>query len=188
MFRQKHRKSKKKVRRKSNPISFSFLSQSFNATGLQLANAYETQSIGAIIAPFIIGLIADRYFSAQKILGFLHLIGSFLLYMAGSSNEFSSFYPFVLFYMILYIFFPKVAHRMVGYFEEQAVISYSSYLKAIELGKIDNIPAPKIAINYYGLPEDARLKEVVVAVREDEKGHSKVNHDMADTLEIENGR
>ena len=80
-----------------------FLSQSFNATGLQLANAYETQSIGAIIAPFIIGLIADRYFSAQKILGFLHLIGAFLLYMAGSSNEFSSFYPFVLLYMILYM-------------------------------------------------------------------------------------
>ena len=80
-----------------------FLSQSFNATGLQLANAYETQSIGAIIAPFIIGLIADRYFSAQKILGFLHLIGAFLLYMAGSSNEFSTFYPFVLFYMILYM-------------------------------------------------------------------------------------
>ena len=80
-----------------------FLSKSFNATGLQLANAYETQSIGAIIAPFIIGLIADRYFSAQKILGFLHLIGAFLLYMAGSSNEFSSFYPFVLFYMILYM-------------------------------------------------------------------------------------
>jgi nucleoside transporter len=80
-----------------------FLSQSFNASGLQLANAYETQSIGAIIAPFIIGLIADRYFSAQKILGFLHLSGAFLLYMAGSSNEFSSFYPFVLLYMILYM-------------------------------------------------------------------------------------
>ncbi len=80
-----------------------FLSQSFNASGLQLANAYETQSIGAIIAPFIIGLIADRYFSAQKILGFLHLSGAFLLYMAGSSNDFSSFYPFVLLYMILYM-------------------------------------------------------------------------------------
>ena len=92
------------------------------------------------------------------------------------------------FYMILYIFFPKVAHRMVGYFEEQAVISYSSYLKAIELGKIDNIPAPKIAIKYYGLSADARLKDVVIAVREDERGHSKVNHEMADTLEIENGR
>ena len=92
------------------------------------------------------------------------------------------------FYMFLYIFFPKVAHRMVGYFEEQAVISYTSYLKAIELGKIDNIPAPKIAINYYGLSAEARLKEVVLAVREDEKGHSKVNHEMADTLEIENAR
>ncbi len=92
------------------------------------------------------------------------------------------------FYMFLYIFFPKVAHRMVGYFEEQAVISYTSYLKAIELGKIDNIPAPNIAIKYYGLSADARLKDVVIAVREDEKGHSKVNHEMADTLEIENGR
>ena len=56
-----------------------FLSQSFNASGSELAQAYETQSIGAIIAPFIIGLIADRYFSAQKILGFLHLSGALLL-------------------------------------------------------------------------------------------------------------
>ena len=80
-----------------------FLSQSFNASGSQLATAYETQSIGAIIAPFIIGLIADRYFSAQKILGFLHLVGALLLYLAGSSNNFISFYPFILMYMILYM-------------------------------------------------------------------------------------
>ena len=92
------------------------------------------------------------------------------------------------FYMFLYIFFPKVAHRMVGYFEEQAVISYTSYLKAIELGKIENIKAPDIAINYYGLDRDARLSDVVVAVREDERGHSQANHEMADTLEDQNGR
>ena len=61
------------------------------------------------------------------------------------------------FYMFLYIFFPKVAHRMVGYFEEQAVISYTSYLKAIELGKIENIDAPQIAKNYYNLPENAKV-------------------------------
>ena len=80
-----------------------FLSQSFNASGSQLAQAYETQSIGAIIAPFIIGLIADRYFSAQKILGFLHLSGALLLYLAGSSANFVSFYPFILLYMVLYM-------------------------------------------------------------------------------------
>jgi nucleoside transporter len=80
-----------------------FLSQSFNASGSQLAIAYETQSIGAIIAPFIIGLIADRYFSAQKILGFLHLFGAILLYKAGSSSDFLSFYPYILIYMILYM-------------------------------------------------------------------------------------
>ena len=80
-----------------------FLSQSFNASGSQLAQAYETQSIGAIIAPFIIGLIADRYFSAQKILGFLHILGAVILYLAGKSEDFISFYPFVLIYMILYM-------------------------------------------------------------------------------------
>ena len=89
------------------------------------------------------------------------------------------------FYMFLYIFFPKVAHRMVGYFEEQAVISYTSYLKAIELGMIKNIEAPQIAINYYGLKKDARLSDVVKAVREDERGHSQANHEMADVLENE---
>ncbi|MDG2371782.1 MAG: nucleoside permease [Flavobacteriaceae bacterium] len=80
-----------------------FLSQSFNASGAQLAQAYETQSIGAIIAPFVIGLIADRYFSAQKILGFLHIMGAILLYLAGTSSDFISFYPFILLYMILYM-------------------------------------------------------------------------------------
>ena len=87
------------------------------------------------------------------------------------------------FYMFLYIFFPKVAHRMVGYFEEQAVISYSSYLKAIELGKIENIDAPDIAKNYYALKPDAKLRDVVIAVREDERGHAQENHRMADVIQ-----
>jgi ubiquinol oxidase len=86
------------------------------------------------------------------------------------------------FYMFLYIFFPKVAHRMVGYFEEQAVISYTSYLKAIDLGKIKNIDAPQIAKNYYALKEDAKLRDVVIAVREDERGHAQENHRMADVI------
>ena len=80
-----------------------FLSQNFSASGSQLAQAYETQSIGAIVAPFIIGLVADRYFSAQKILGFLHIIGAFLLFQAGVQNDFVSFYPYIFIYMILYM-------------------------------------------------------------------------------------
>ena len=84
-----------------------FLSQNFSASGSQLAQAYETQSIGAIVAPFIIGLVADRYFSAQKILGFLHIIGAFLLFQAGVQNDFVSFYPYIFIYMILYM--PKLA-------------------------------------------------------------------------------
>ena len=86
------------------------------------------------------------------------------------------------FYFVLYVLFPKTAHRMVGYFEDQAVISYTQYLEEIDSGRVSNIPAPQIAIDYYTLKEDARLRDVVLAVRADEQGHADVNHSMADTL------
>lgn len=80
-----------------------FLSQAFSASGAQTATAYNTQAIGAIVAPFVIGLIADRYFAAQKILGFLHLVGGVLLWLAASSASFDKFYPLILIYMLLYM-------------------------------------------------------------------------------------
>ena len=86
------------------------------------------------------------------------------------------------FYFILYVFFPKTAHRMVGYFEDQAVISYTQYIEQIDSGAIENTPAPQIAIDYYNLSPNARLREVVKAVRADEQGHADVNHGMADQL------
>ena len=86
------------------------------------------------------------------------------------------------FYFILYVFFPKTAHRMIGYFEDQAVISYTQYLEEIAKGNVPDIKAPQIAIDYYNLRKDARLSDVVVAVRADEQGHAEVNHSMADTL------
>lgn len=89
------------------------------------------------------------------------------------------------FYFLLYIFFPTIAHRMVGYFEDQAVISYTQYLEEIDSGRTENIPAPKIAKDYYNLLPDAKLRDVVIAVRADEQGHADVNHGMADTLKNE---
>lgn len=86
------------------------------------------------------------------------------------------------FYFVLYVFFPKTAHRMVGYFEEQAVISYTHYLEEIDAGRVENISAPNIAKDYYKLDKDATLRDVVIAVREDEQGHAYVNHDMADEI------
>lgn len=86
------------------------------------------------------------------------------------------------FYFVLYVFFPKCAHRMIGYFENQAVVSYTQYLEEIDSGNVENIPAPKIAIDYYKLNPDARLRDVVIAVRQDEQGHADVNHGMADEL------
>lgn len=80
-----------------------YLAQRYSATGGQMGMAYETQSIGAILAPFVIGLIADRYFSAQKILGCLHLLGAVLLVLVVRSGDFSAFYPLILLYMLLYM-------------------------------------------------------------------------------------
>ena len=74
-----------------------------NATGLETANVFSTQSWGAIIAPFIIGMIADRYFNAERILGVLHLVGAFLMYQLYQSESISTFYPYVLGYMILFM-------------------------------------------------------------------------------------
>ncbi|WP_257656365.1 nucleoside permease [Parapedobacter lycopersici] len=80
-----------------------FLSQNLGATGLEMANVFSTQSWGAIIAPFIIGLIADKYFNAERILGVLHLVGAFLMYQLYNAPNVGVFYPYVLAYMILYM-------------------------------------------------------------------------------------
>lgn len=80
-----------------------YLSQSIHATDVQNGLAYGTQSLGAIIAPFIIGLIADKFFSAQKILGVLHLLGAAVMYFISTKDNFSSFYPLLLIYMICFM-------------------------------------------------------------------------------------
>ena len=89
---------------------------------------------------------------------------------------------FYNFYFFLYLFAPKTAHRVIGYFEEEAVISYTHYLNEIDEGRLENIPAPRIAIDYWGLPATARLRDVVIAVRADEAGHRDRNHYFADAL------
>jgi ubiquinol oxidase len=83
------------------------------------------------------------------------------------------------FFFVLYVFFPRTAHRIVGYFEEEAVYSYTEYLKEIDEGRTPNIPAPKIAIDYWKLEKNATLRDVVVAVRADEANHRDVNHRFA---------
>ena len=85
-------------------------------------------------------------------------------------------------FFLLYLAWPRAAHRFVGYLEEEAIVSYTEYLADIDAGKLDNIPAPQIAIDYWRLPPDARLRDVVVAVRRDEAKHRDVNHGFADEL------
>src|SRR3954447_815515 len=80
-----------------------FLATDLSASGSQISLAYLTQSLGAIAAPFIIGLIADQFFSAQKVLGILHLAGAALLFLASTMETFGAFFPVILAYMILYM-------------------------------------------------------------------------------------
>jgi len=89
---------------------------------------------------------------------------------------------FGIFYFFMYLIFPKTSHRMIGYFEDEAVASYSEYLKLVESGEIENIAAPKLAIDYYGMKEDAKLSDLIIKVRADEMHHSDTNHKYAEDL------
>jgi len=84
-----------------------FLGRTLNAGGLDIANVFSTQSWGAIIAPFIVGIIADRYFNAERIFGILHLVGAVLMFQMYRSDSITEFFPYVLAYMIL--FMPTIA-------------------------------------------------------------------------------
>ncbi len=86
------------------------------------------------------------------------------------------------FYFIMYLVSPRTAHRMIAYFEEEAVRSYTEYMTLIQAGVIPNVKAPQLAIDYYDMPQDAKLWDMVYNVRNDELNHSKVNHRMADDL------
>ncbi len=89
---------------------------------------------------------------------------------------------FVFFYMLMYLCSPQTAHRFVGYLEEEAVHSYTEYLKEIDSGRLKNESAPLIAIKYWGLKKNATLRDVVLVVRKDEEHHRDVNHRYSDSL------
>ncbi len=89
---------------------------------------------------------------------------------------------FYLFFFALYLVSSKTAHRVVGYFEEEAVISYTHYLAEIDEGRSPNVAAPEIAKKYWDLPDDATLSDGVLVVRADEAHHRDVNHGFANEL------
>lgn len=91
-------------------------------------------------------------------------------------------FVFKFFYTFLYMCSSRLAHRFVGYLEEEAIRSYTHYLEAIERGDIPNEKCPEIGIAYWGLKRDARLSDLVWAVRQDESHHRDVNHGFADLL------
>jgi len=86
-------------------------------------------------------------------------------------------------YFFLYLFAPRTAHRVVAYFEEEAVLSYTQYLEEIDAGRHENVPAPQIAIDYWQLKPEASLRDVVIVVRADEAEHRDVNHSFVDQID-----
>jgi len=86
-------------------------------------------------------------------------------------------------YFFLYLFAPRTAHRVVAYFEEEAVLSYTQYLEEIDAGRHENVPAPQIAIDYWQLKPEANLRDVVIVVRADEAEHRDVNHRFVDQID-----
>ena len=87
---------------------------------------------------------------------------------------------FMIFYAILYAIDFKTAHRMIGYFEEEAVKSYTEYLDMVKNVEVENVPAPELAIKYYKMKKTAKLSDLIIKVRADEMHHSEVNHKYAD--------
>ncbi len=85
-------------------------------------------------------------------------------------------------FFVLYLASPRTAHRVVGYFEEEAVTSYTMYLREIDEGRSPNVPAPAIAKHYWKMTDDATLRDVVLVVRADEAHHRDVNHGFASQL------
>jgi len=83
------------------------------------------------------------------------------------------------FYLVMYLISPGTSHKMIAYFEEEAVRSYTEYLELIESGEIEDVPAPQLAVDYYEMIEDAKLSDMIRYVRWDEQRHSKANHRMA---------
>lgn len=89
---------------------------------------------------------------------------------------------FFVFYFIIYVLSYRLAHKMIAYFEEEAVRSYTDYLALVESGKVENVPAPQLAIDYYGMKKTAKLSDLIKKVRADEEHHSKINHKYADRV------
>ena len=95
-----------------------------------------------------------------------------------------------VFYNLFFLFYvvsARTAHRVVGYLEEEAVFSYTEYLAGVDNGHYTNVPAPAIAIDYWKLPLDARLRDVILVVRADEAHHRDVNHGFSDDLAARRG-
>ncbi|MBT0587267.1 alternative oxidase [Alteromonas oceanisediminis] len=89
---------------------------------------------------------------------------------------------FYVSYLLLYLISAKTAHRVVGYLEEEAVVSYSQYADRVKSGDVENVDAPQVALDYWDLPHDAKLLDVIRVIRADEMTHREVNHLIADKI------
>ena len=136
-----------------------FLGKNLNASGGEIAMAFSTQSWGAIIAPLFIGLIADRFFNAERILGVLHLVGAGLMYLMANAENFSDFYPYVFGYMLVYM--PTLALvNSVSFYQMKDPAKEFSVIRVF--GTVGWIVAG-LAISYLGWDAQAAIEQGALA-------------------------
>jgi len=136
-----------------------FLGKNLNASGGEIAMAFSTQSWGAIIAPLFIGLIADRFFNAERILGVLHLVGAGLMYLMANAESFSDFYPYVFGYMLVYM--PTLALvNSVSFYQMKDPAKEFSVIRVF--GTVGWIVAG-LAISYLGWDAQAAIEQGALA-------------------------
>ena len=84
-----------------------FMSKYLGSSGIQIGAAYSALAIATMISPFFVGMVADRYFAAQKVMGILHIVGGILLFLASKITTNGAFYWVILFYSLAYM--PTIA-------------------------------------------------------------------------------
>jgi nucleoside transporter len=82
---------------------YTFLTKKWGFSDPEAASCYATTNLAAMIAPFFVGLVADRFFAAQKVLAVLHLLGAVFIYLASEQTTFAAFYPLLLAHTLCYM-------------------------------------------------------------------------------------
>jgi nucleoside transporter len=163
-----------------------YLGEGLHFTGTQIGLSYGTFAIAAMVSPFFVGLIADKFFSTEKVLGTMHILGAVLLIVSAQEKTFSMFYPTFLLYTLTYT--PTMAlsnslsfHKMenpgqefpsvrvlgtIGWIVANNVIGYFDYGSSVNQLYVGAVASVLLGIYSFTLPHVPPKKDVKATIRE----------------------